>query len=171
MAQYDRKYVISSRLFTEKMCIRDSPFIPERLPDTGERKVLRRTFLRSDTDLFSRTDCICLLKRSLDVYKRQDLQFPFSDSVTVPVKYLLFFFLLFLKQSRNSGHDLGSEYGLIHLHRLQCRKDTAIILFYQISFHTCLLYTSEHLVLFCNLFHLAPYFKLCLSLRNIQFPF
>ena len=55
------------------------PFIPERLPDTGERKVLRRTFLRSDTDLFSRTDRICLLKRSL-------LKHPFHGSASGELK-------------------------------------------------------------------------------------
>ena len=42
-------------------------------------KVLRRTFLRSDTDLFSRTDRICLLKRSL-------LKHPFHGSASGELK-------------------------------------------------------------------------------------
>ena len=46
---------------------------------SGERKVLRRTFLRSDTDLFSRTDRICLLKRSL-------LKHPFHGSASGELK-------------------------------------------------------------------------------------
>ena len=55
------------------------PCLPERLSDTGERKVLRRTFLRSDTDLFSRTDRIFLLKRSL-------LKHPFHGSASGELK-------------------------------------------------------------------------------------
>ena len=44
-----------------------------------KEKVLRRTFLRSDTDLFSRTDRICLLKRSL-------LKHPFHGSASGELK-------------------------------------------------------------------------------------